>query len=384
MSTSPTAESPGGGTTRSVLGRVDAFQRRHPVVAFPLAVVYKFFDDRGPHLAALISYYGFVSLFPLLLLFTSVLGFVLQGNEQLRQQVLDAALSNFPLLRDQLESSVGQFRGSGVALAVGVVGTLYGGLGAMQAAQAAFNRIYAVPRFAQPNPLWSRVRSLLLVVALGLGALVSTGLSAIVPLIGGAVPATGPLLPLAAYVIAFVVDTGVFLVAFQTLTARRLSWRNVLLGAVTAALLWELLQTLGVAYLRSSVGPGSSSVYGIFGVVLGLLVWIYLQAMVVVVAAEINTVRHRRLYPRALLTPFTDDVDLTASDVRVYTSYASSERYKGFERVEASFDKPDDREQQAAGATSERHRGGASPLGVARRMSDDEGPDETPDEQRRH
>lgn len=318
------------------LRRLDDLQRRRPALGFPLAVVYKFADDRGPHLAALISYYGFVSLFPLLLLFTSVLGFVLEGDTRLQQRVLDSALSDFPLLRPELTQSVGGLQGSGFALAVGVAGALYGGLGVMQAAQAALNRIYAIPRAARPNPLTSRLRSLLLVLALGLGALLGTGLSALVPRIAGLLPELGSVAPVATLLVNFAVNTAVFVVAFQALTARRLDRRDVLVGAVVAAVLWQLLQTLGVAYFSGYLDR-QSDVYGVFGVVLGLVVWIYLQALVLVLAAEINVVRELRLFPRSLLTPFTDDVELTAADVRAYTGYARSEQYKGTQRVEVSF-----------------------------------------------
>jgi membrane protein len=321
---------------RGVLERVDSCQRRHPVLGFPLGVVYKFVDDRGPHLAALISYYGFVSLFPLLLLLTSVLGYLLEDDPALQQRVLDSALSNFPLLQPQLEQNIGGFRGSGVALVVGIAGTLYGALGVMQAAQAALNRIYAVPRFAQPNPLASRGRSLLLVAGLGLGALLATGLSALVPRVTDLLPSVGVLAPLGTTLVTLAINTGIFLMAFRALTARHLGWRDVLVGALIAAVLWQLLQTLGVSYFGSYLNR-QSDVYGVFGVVLGLIVWIYLQALVVVIAAEINVVRQHRLFPRALLTPFTDHVDLTDPDIRAYTDYARSERYKAFERVEATF-----------------------------------------------
>jgi len=320
-----------------VVERLDAFQRRHPVLGFPLAVVYKFVDDRGPHLAAIITYYGFVSLFPLLLLLTSALGYLLAGHPALQQRVLDSALSNFPLLGARLDENIGQFRGSGLALGIGIVGTLYGALGVMQAAQAAFNRIYGVPRFEQPNPLLSRVRSLLLVLTLGLGALLATGLSALVPRIAGLLPSVGALAAVGTVLVTFAVNTGIFLVAFQALTARHLGLRNVVVGALIAAVLWQSLQTVGTTYFSRYLDR-QSDVYGVFGVVLGLVVWIYLQALVVVLAAEINVVRHRRLFPRALLAPFTDDVELTDPDVRAYTSYARSERYKPYERVEATFE----------------------------------------------
>jgi hypothetical protein len=83
---------------------------------------------------------------------------------------------------------------------------------------------------------------------------------------------------------------------------------------------------------------GSREAYGVFGLVLGLIAWIYLLSLVTVLAVEINVVAQRRLWPRALLTPFTDDVRLTSADKRTYTAYAESERHKGFETVDVGFD----------------------------------------------
>jgi uncharacterized BrkB/YihY/UPF0761 family membrane protein len=207
----------------------------------------------------------------------------------------------------------------------------------MQAAQAALNRIYAVPRFAQPNPVMARVRSFGLIVALGLAAVVAVVISVLQPRLADLVPVASGLISAAAQLVPLAIDVGIFFVVFHVLAAERLSWRDVAVGAVIAGSLWALLTSAGAAVAEGFVRR--SDVYGVFGVVLGLMAWIYLQSLVVVLAAEINVVRQRRLYPRALLTPFTDDVDLTPQDVRVYTGYARSERYKGFERVETSFRK---------------------------------------------
>ncbi len=89
------------------IGPVDAFQRKHPVISFPIAVVYKYFDDQGPYLAAIIAYYAFIAIFPLLLLGSSILGFVLQDNPDLRKQLLDSALSQFPIIGTQLGQTTG-------------------------------------------------------------------------------------------------------------------------------------------------------------------------------------------------------------------------------------------------------------------------------------
>jgi uncharacterized BrkB/YihY/UPF0761 family membrane protein len=124
--------------------------------------------------------------------------------------------------------------------------------------------------------------------------------------------------------------------AFRVLTAREVPVRDHLPGAVGAAVAWQALQ-LGGSYYVSHALQGASASYGVFGIVLGLFAWIYLGALTVVLAAEVNVVRARRLWPRSLMTPFTDDVELTQADERAYSSYAESEKHKGFETVDVDF-----------------------------------------------
>ena len=147
--------------------RVDEFQQRHRPLAFVFAVVKKFGDDQGGNLCALITYYGFMSLFPLLLVLVTVLGFVLQGNPGLRHDILNSAVTDFPVIGDQIKHSVGSVRGSGVGLAVGIVFTFYGGLGVANAAQDAMNRIWEVPMRARPGFVPRVLRSLALIGTIG-------------------------------------------------------------------------------------------------------------------------------------------------------------------------------------------------------------------------
>src|SRR6202161_3760500 len=86
----------------AVAERLDGFQRNHRWAGFPLAVVYKYFDDFGSYLAALLTYYGFVSLFPMLLLLSTILGFVLSGDQSLQHEVLSSALHQFPVIGGDL------------------------------------------------------------------------------------------------------------------------------------------------------------------------------------------------------------------------------------------------------------------------------------------
>jgi membrane protein len=298
-------------------------------------VLYKYGDDQGGYLAALMTYYGFVSLFPLLLLFVTILSFALQGNARLQQQVLDSALAHFPVIGDQIASNIHSFHGSVFGLVVGVLGSLYGGLGVVQAAQNALNQMWAVPRNARPNPIMARLRSLLLLLAGGVTVLATSVLSALSANVG----AYGAGVRAAAVVIGGALNVALFTAAFRVLTARPLTAREVAPGAVLAALVWQVLQWAGTLLLGHWL-RGATATYGLFGIVLGLLTWIYLGAVTFVLCTELNVVRVERLWPRSLLTPFTDNVRLTAGDRRAYTSYAETERHKGFENVQVDFDEP--------------------------------------------
>ena len=160
----------------AVTERLDRFQRKHPWAAFPLAVAYKYFDDFGAYLAALLTYYGFVSLFPLLLLLSTVLGFVLSGDQRLQHEVLTSALHQFPVIGGDLARPK-RLGGGPVGLVVGIAGSLYGGLGVAQAFQYAANTMWGVPRNNRPNPFKARGRSVLLLATAGLAVLGTTTLS---------------------------------------------------------------------------------------------------------------------------------------------------------------------------------------------------------------
>jgi inner membrane protein YhjD len=322
---------------RRVLDGIDRYQRRHRWLGFPLAVAYKFGDDQGTYLTALITYYGFLSLFPLLLLLVTILGFVLQGDPALQAKLVDSTLSQLPIVGMQLGNSVRALRGSATGIVIGILGTLYGCLGAAGAMQNAFNRVWAIPRNRRPNPFALRLRGMLLLLVLGVGVLVTTGLSGLTTSASVFGATVGTLIEILAVVLATATNVGLFMLAFRLLTADGHT-RQLRTGAVVAGLGWQLLQLLGT-YLVTHLLRGTAATYGVFGLVLGLIAWIYLLSLVIVVAAEVNVVAHKRLWPRALLTPFTDDVQLTPADQRAYASYVQSERHKGFELIDVDFDR---------------------------------------------
>jgi YihY family inner membrane protein len=319
-----------------VTDRLDALQRRVPALGFPIAVLYKFFDDQGNYLAALISYYGFVSFFPLLLLLSSVLGYALAGNPELQQRVLDSALSQFPVIGDQLSSPAG-LQGSATAVVVGILVSLYGGLGVAQAVQHAMNSAWGVPVVHRPNPIVARLRSLLLLAAGALAILATTVLTGIStsPQVAGL--DLGAWSQLLIALLSVLINAVLLVLVFHIATARRLSVRQSVPGALCGAVAWLLLQSFGANYIGRVVN-GASATNGVFALVLGMLAWIYLTSIAFVLCVEVNVVRVKHLYPRSLMTPFTDDVDLTHGDARAYTDAAVAQRAKGFQTVDVSFE----------------------------------------------
>jgi len=325
----------------AIVQRLDRFQRRHWWVGFPLTVLYKCLDDRATYMAANVTYYILVSLFPLSLLFISAAGFVLDGHPALRAELISTAVRDLPGIGRQLRSSLKGFKGSGVALAVGAAGTLYAGLGATTSAQCAFNQIYGVMRQDQPNPIVTRLRGLGLLVLLGVFIVASTGLGVAAATANGLSARYGIGVHLAVYAVTFAVDVALFSGGFELLTACELHWRDVLAGGVIAAVVWELLQTLGARYIAHLVGH-ETAVYGTFGVVVAAIAWIYLEALALMVAAEVNVIRQHRLWPRALMGQFIDGVDFTDGDRACYAMYVEGWRFKHSETV--AVDGPPPRE----------------------------------------
>ena len=236
----------------SVTQRLDQFQQRHAAVGFPLAVAYKFVDDQGVYLAALMTYYGFLSLFPLLLLLASALGFALRNDEHLRQQILDSTLSQFPVIGEQLRDPSG-LQGSRVAIVIGALTAIYGALGVAQALQHAMNTAWAVPRNRRPNVFKAPARSLLILLTAGVAVLTTTTLSILAGTAGARHGVFSSPTAILTTVAAVAANTVIFGAVFRIATARRLSFADNAPGAVLAAIVWQAMQVFGTAYVSHAV-----------------------------------------------------------------------------------------------------------------------------------
>jgi YihY family inner membrane protein len=302
----------------------------------PLAVVYKYFDDQGAYLSAIVTYYAFVAIFPLLLLSTSILGFVLQGNEQLRDRLLDSALSQFPIIGSELGTPDG-LQGSTTAIVVGSITALYGAMGLGQALQNAANIAWSVPRNSRANPFLLRFRSILFLSISGIGILTIAVASSILANPDALSTELQPVIGWVSRIVGFLLIIGIFTAVFRLVSLGRAGVRSVLPGAFVTGLLWQGLQYVGNTYVREVIGK-ANQVNQTFALVLGLLAFVYIASIMVVLGLEVNVVLRRHLYPRALLTPFTDNVVLTEADQRAYAAYAKSQRHKGFQSVQVTFE----------------------------------------------
>ena len=317
------------------LGRWDRWQRSKPAISFPLSVVYKFFDDQGVYLAVIITYYAFLSVVPLLLLATSILGFLLFDDAGLRARVINSAVANFPVVGDQLGRPEG-LRGSVRAVVFGGAFALYGAMGLGTAVQNALHSAWAIPRNSRPDPIRLRLQSLGLLATGGLSFLLLLAISTAAQVAGDQYAWLGGATSYVVRSVTFLVMTAVLTLLLREGGGRRQTFRATLPGAVFVAFGWLAVQLVSTTLVRHGLQQ-ASSMNQTFGLILGLLAVAYLLALILVFGIEINVVRHKRLWPRALLTPFTDAVDLTEGDKRAYTSYARAQRHKGFEAILVRF-----------------------------------------------
>jgi membrane protein len=308
----------------------DAYQQAHTWVGFPVAVAKKFKDDRAGYLAGLVAYYAFFSLFPLLLILVSILGFLLGESSDFRQRVIDSVVDQIPVIGVLVSADIESIQGSGFALAVGLSGTLLLGLGVVRALQHGMDQVWNVPKHRRPKFLKSRARPLTMLGVLGLGAIGSTLISGV-----GSSGQGGwsSVLGVAGVLGRLGLNFALFLVAFRLLTNAVVGWRDVLPGAAFAAFAWALLQALGGYIVRNQL-TRASAIYGFFAVVIGLLSWLTLGALVTLLAAEINVVKTRRLWPRNLVHRDR----MTVAETIALSGLAKQEQMHPSERIEVSFD----------------------------------------------
>lgn len=303
---------------QKVISLLDQMQQRWPGLAFPVAVWKKFGDDQAGNLAALIAYYGFVSIFPLLLLLVTVLDILLRHQPGLQQKLINSALADYPVFGEQLKNSVHSLNQTGLALVIGIALTLFGARSVANAMQNAMNTVWAVPKADRPGFPWSWLRSIALVLVVGIGEIITSAAGGMIGGAGGVLPGFADKTAVTAG--SLLLNMCVFWLAFRLAAARAVTWRELRLGAIIAGCAWQALQLVSGYFITHQLAH-STSLYGTtFGVVLGLIAWLYLQAQTTLYAVEANVVHTRKLWPRSLAPP------RTAEDARAYQLYAEAEQ----------------------------------------------------------
>jgi YihY family inner membrane protein len=306
--------------------RLDRLQQRSPVVGFVLAVVKKFGDDRCSALAAQLSYYGFMALFPLLLVLTTILAFV--GSTTVEDNIIATTLKQFPVLGQQIgREAPHPLTGSGVGLAVGLAGLLYGALGLAQAAQHAMAQVWNVRGVVRPGFLPRLARSVLFFTVAGVAMAAGTGLSGMATLTG-----RGLLWRLVFLLATAGLNVALYLAVFRILTPADVGTGHLVQGAVLGGIGYTLLLTVGTALVQHQLRH-AQPIYGQFAFVIGLMGWLNLVAQLSLYAAEVNVVRARHLWPRSILQP-----PLTDADQHVLRDIARAEERRPEQTISVGFE----------------------------------------------
>ena len=288
----------------------DGLQRRHGLLGFPYAVIKKYGDDEGGREAALITYYGFLSIFPLLLLGVAILSRVLVSDPDLRQRLITAIVP--PVLQSTVEHALTTLPTSPVPLVAGLIGLLFAGTGIAFSAYQTLNHVAAVPRRLRPGFFSRYIRVFVMLATLMLGALAVGALTVAATALPSFPGAERAVAALGSAVIIF----AVLLLAAKLLLARPAPfgalWPAAAAGAVAVAVLLSLAPPLLARFVSSS-----GAVYGSFATVAALFAVLYLISQALVYSAEIAAVRHAGLWPRAM-----DQTRPTTADVRAQTLLA--------------------------------------------------------------
>jgi membrane protein len=324
-----------------VIAWADRLQRRHGVLGFPYAVMKKYGDDEGGREAALITYYGFLSIFPLLLLGVAVLSRLLANDPDLRERLITAIVPK--ALQSTIEHSVTTLPTSVVPFVAGLLGLLFSGTGVVFSAYQTLNHVAAVPYRVRAGFFSRYVRvfamlGMLLLGAVAVGAL--TVVTTALPEVPGAQRAAAVLG--SALIIAVVLLSGAKVLLARPAPIRAL-WPGAVLGAAVVTLVLNVGAPL-LARLVARAGP----VYGSFATVAGLFALLYFVSQGLVYAAEIAAVRYARLWPRGV-----DPSHPTAADVRAQALLAREEERLPAARITldlVTHDPPSAGDSPAAGS----------------------------------
>jgi uncharacterized BrkB/YihY/UPF0761 family membrane protein len=286
---------------KRVVGPIDRWQRKNPVAGPAYGVVKKFGDDQAGTLVVALGWYGFLAIYPLLLVVVSIFGYI--GAASLGNTVV-RELHKFPVIGDQFNPAGGaKLHGNAFALVVGLAGLTYGSLGVTNTAQQIMAKVWAVPQTKMPSFLPKLARSLAGLIVIG-GAFLVTAVGS--SFAGGSGQSWAVRIPV---ILALVVaNTGFYLAAFRILTPKDADAGSMAAGAIAGGVAFTALTVLGTSLVQHQL-RNTSATYGALGSIIGVVVYLLLLAKLSIYAAELNPVLRRRMWPRALLSGEPTEAD---------------------------------------------------------------------------
>lgn len=279
-----------------LIQKIDKLQQKTVATGFVVAVIKRFGDENAGYLGALITYYGFLSLFPLLLVLTSILDIVASGNPEFQARVLDNVSSYIPILGEQLQQNITSPSGSGVALVAGLIFTFYGARGGADAFRHAVNSLWHTPKkqlLGFPN---NYLNSFYITILGGIGLLASAALATYASSLGDYV-----VFQVLSLFVSLILLTLTFFTLFRlTVTKDGIHHSDLIIGSFMSAICILALQLIG-SYILARQLKNLTNLYGTFALVLGLLFWIYLQVKLVLFSVVANIVQKYRAYPVSIV-----------------------------------------------------------------------------------
>ncbi len=284
----------------------NSYQQRHRPLAFSYAVIKKYGEDTAGSHAALLTYYGFLSLFPLLLVLTTITDSLVGSHPHLEATLIKGITGYFPLLGSQLSSHVHGLHSSGLALVVGIVFTLYGARGVADAFRQGIQHVWQIPKAQHDGFPTSLFKNLGIIIIGGAGFIAASVCAGLTSSAGHGLAFRGLSLSVNLFLLFWLFT---FLLNFSL--PRPVPKREIQIGAAVAAIGLVLLQSIG-GYILARELKSLDALYSYFALALGLLFWIYLQAQLFYYAVEIAIVRSRKLWPRSVdaATPTVVDLKL--------------------------------------------------------------------------
>jgi uncharacterized BrkB/YihY/UPF0761 family membrane protein len=289
-----------------VVDRIDRWQQHNRVVAPAYAVVKKFGDDQANNLVVALGWYGFTSIYPLLLVVVTIFGFI--GAASLGTGIINT-LHQFPIIGSSFNPATASSRlqGNVPGLVIGLVLLVYGAQGVTQTAQQAMATVWDIPKEKLPGFLPRLGRSVGALLIIGVCFLVNAALGVLATGGGQSYAVRIPVI-----VAMAVINVLSYAAAFRALTPKAVRTRSLVPGAVFAAISFTALITVGSGLVNHQI-RNSSETYGQFAVVIGLVAFLLILAKITIYAAELNVVLDRRLWPRPLRE--AKKADVTAEPV---------------------------------------------------------------------